>query len=50
MEKWGGFQIKRENVILFNNTYYSIQPLIDKLCLGNMTFAKDLDNKCNQLI
>ena len=49
MEKWGGFKIEKENVILFDNTKESIQPLIDKLSRGNMTFAKDIEKRCEQL-
>jgi hypothetical protein len=39
ISKWGGFEIKRENVILFNNTSESLQPLLDKITRGNMTFT-----------
>ena len=46
MEKWGGFKIEKENVILFDNTKESIQPLIDKLSRGNMKFAKDIEERC----
>ena len=49
MEKWGGFKIEKENVILFDNTKESIQPLIEKLCCGNMKFAKDIEEKCVKL-
>jgi hypothetical protein len=49
MEKWGGFNIKKENVILFDNTIESIQPLIDKISRGNMTFGKDIEKRCELL-
>ena len=44
--KYGGFEVKKENMIFFNNTADSLQPLIDKLTPGNMNFAADLDKKC----
>ncbi len=49
MEKWNGFKIEKENVILFDNTKESIQPLIDKLSRGNMTFTNDTEEKCVKL-
>jgi hypothetical protein len=48
-EKYGGFEVKKENMIFFNNTADSLQPLIDKLTPGNMNFASDLDKKCAQI-
>ena len=39
LSKWGGFEIKRENVILFDNTSESLQPLSNKITRGNMTFT-----------
>ena len=30
-KKYGGIEIPRENVIFFNNTAASLQPLLDKL-------------------
>jgi hypothetical protein len=44
--KYGGFEVKKENMIFFNNTAESLQPLVDKLTPGNMNFAADLDGKC----
>jgi hypothetical protein len=49
MERWGGFKIPKENVVLFDNTPGSIQPLIDKLSRGNMTFATDIEQRCVKL-
>ena len=45
-EKYGKFEVKKENMILFDNTAESLQPLVDKLTPGNMNFAADLDKKC----
>jgi hypothetical protein len=45
-EKYGKFEVKKENMILFDNTAESLQPLVDKLTPGNMNFAADLDEKC----
>lgn len=49
MQKWGGFEIKKENVVLFDNTEGSLQPLIEKLSRGNMTFAADIEQRCERL-
>ena len=38
-----------ENVIQFNNTKGSLQPLVDKLKDGNMKFCENLEQKANKL-
>ena len=38
-----------ENVIQFNNTKESLQPLVDKLKEGNMKFCENLETKAKQL-
>ena len=38
-----------ENVIQFNNTKESLQPLVDKLQEGNMKFCENLEQKANKL-
>lgn len=48
-KKWGGFEVPMENVIKFDNTPQSLEPLISKLSRGNMTFVENLEEKCNQL-
>jgi hypothetical protein len=45
LKKSGGIDIKKENVILFNNTAKSLQPLINKLTRGNMNFTSLIDQK-----
>ena len=45
LKKSGGIDIKKENVILFNNTAKSLQPLINKLTRGNMNFTSSIDQK-----
>ena len=42
-KKWGGFEVPMENVIQFNNTKESLQPLVDKLKDGNMKFCENLE-------
>jgi hypothetical protein len=43
-EKWGDLLIPRDNVILYNNTIASAQPLIDKLREGSaMRFASNIE-------
>ena len=48
-KKWGGFEVPMENVIQFNNTKESLQPLVDKLKEGNMKFCENLEQKANKL-
>ena len=38
----GGVNIPRDNVILFNNTSKSLEPLIAKIKPGNMRFHHDI--------
>ena len=49
MEKWGGFEFNRDNVIYMDNTKESLQPLIDKLTPGKMKFAQDIEQRCVEL-
>lgn len=49
MEKWGGFEIKRDNVIFVKNTEESLRPLVEKITHGSMQFAEDIEVRCIEL-
>jgi hypothetical protein len=49
MEKWGGFEIKKDNVIYVKNDEESLRPLVDKLTHGSMHFAEDIEARCIEL-
>ena len=49
-KKYGGLEIPIENVIKFDNTQKSLEPLIHKITPSDMHFAEDLDVRAEAIL
>jgi hypothetical protein len=49
-KKYGGLEIPVENVIKFDNTKRSLEPLIFKITPSIMHFAEDLDVRAEAIL